>query len=167
VNGALVLAMKSTDWLVQPGSGGIWRETTSAEKQREFVTIGLLALSLVLLICLIARVQRRMRVVQLPHRPRQVFRSLLKYHGLGLSDRLLLRAIARDQRIKQPTVLLLSPGLFSRHATQWLGTSILAWLWPDAKGRLSRIAQQVFVEAPQDVGEQEPGQAIRPQRNPR
>jgi hypothetical protein len=151
-----MLAMKSTDWLVQPGSGGIWRETTSAEKQREFVTIGLLGASLVALIWLIARIQNRMRVVQSPHRPRQVFRLLLKHHGLGLSDRLLLRAIARGERIKQPTVLFLSPGLFSRHATQWLGNSMLASLWPDAKGRLARIAQQVFVEAPAHPGEQGP-----------
>jgi hypothetical protein len=167
VNGVWVLAMKSTDWLVQPGSGGIWRETTSAEKQREFVTIGLLTLSLVLLICLIARVQRRMRVVQAPHRPRQVFRSLLKHHGLGLSDRLLLRAIAWGQRVKQPTVLLLSPGLFSRHATQWMGSSVLAWLWPDAKGRLARIAQQVFVEGAGQQGEYDPGEAIRLHGDPR
>ena len=156
MNELWILAVKSADWLVQPGSGGVWRETTSAQKQREFMTIMFLATSLVLLIWLIARIQSRMRVVQAPHRPRQVFRSLLKHHGLGLSDRLLLRAIVRGQRIKQPTLLLLSPGLFSRYATQWLGKSMLASLWPDAKGRLARIAQQVFVEGPAHPGEQGP-----------
>jgi hypothetical protein len=94
-----------------------------------------------------------MHVTHVPRRPRQVFRSLLKQHGLGLSDRLLLGAIARGQRIKQPTLLLLSPGLFSRHATQWLGHSMLASLWPDAKGRLARIAQQVFTEMPGSRGQ--------------
>jgi hypothetical protein len=134
--------------MVQPGSGGIWQESSPAEKQRELMTIVFLATSLVLLIWLIARLQSRMRVAHAPRRPRRVFRSLLKHHGLGLSDRLLLGTIVRGQRIKQPTLLLLSPGLFSRHATQWLGRSLLASLWPDAKGRLARIAQQVFTEMP-------------------
>lgn len=144
-----MLAARSMAWLVQPGSGGVWQEATPEEKQREFVTIVLFATALVLMIWLISRLQSRMHVRQVPHRPRKVFRSLLKHHGLGLSDRLLLRAIVRGQRIKQPTLLLLSPGLFSRHATQWLGRSMLASLWPDAKGRLARIAQQVFTEMPE------------------
>ncbi len=146
-----ILALKSTDWLVQPGGGGIWKESDSGEKQQQVMTIILFSMSLVLLLWLISRIQSRLAMPQASHRPWRVFRELLKHHGLSLSDRLLLAAVARSRRIKQPALLLLSPGLFSQHATQWLGDSRLAVLWPNAKGRLTRIAQHIFTEVPEQA----------------
>ena len=146
-----ILALKSVNGLVPPG--GLWPESNSARTQHELTLVILFSTSLILLVWLISRIQGRMNVPQVSHRPWRVFWRLLKHHGLGLSDRLMLCAIASSRRIKQPTVLLLSPGLFTRHAMEWLGSSHLVLLWPGAKERLTRIAQQVFTE---------PGPADRP-----
>lgn len=143
----LILGAKSTGWLVQPG-GSVWQDADSPERQREFLTVVLFATAMILLIWLISRMQARLGRPAVPHRPWHVFRLLLRSHKLGLSDRLLLCVIARGQGIKQPTVLLLSPTLFSRYATQWLSESRVAALWPGVKERLTRIAQQVFAESP-------------------
>jgi hypothetical protein len=147
MSGTLLLALDSINWPGQSG-GGVWQDSTQAEKQHEFTMIILFSTSLILLLWLIARIQRRISVSQAPRRPWHVFRSLLKHHGLGLSDRLLLIAIARSHRLKQPVLLLLSPGLFTRHAMEWLSESRLASMWPGAKERLTQIAQQIFTESP-------------------
>ncbi len=141
-----ILALKSVNGLVPPG--GLWPESNAAQTRHEVTLMILFSASLILLIWLISRIQRRMNVPQVPYRPWRVFWRLLKHHGLGLSDRLMLCAIASSRRIKQPTLLLLSPGLFTRHAMEWLGDSHLVPLWPGAKTRLTRIAQQVFTEPP-------------------
>ncbi len=141
---AWILALEFPSRFAYPG--GVWQDVDPARQERQFVTLVLFGIALILLIWLVARVQARMNRPQTRPRPWHVFGLLLKHHGLGLSDRLLLSAVARNQRIKQPTVLLLSPGLFSRYGTQWLAESYGARLWPDAKGRLARIAQRVFTE---------------------
>ena len=138
-----ILALRPANWL-QPG--GFWPGSSPAERQHELAMVILFSTALILLIWLIARIQNRMTVPQVPHQPWRVFWSLLKHHGLGPSDRLLLTMIAFSRRIKQPSLLLLSPSLFTRHAMAWLGNSSFAPLWPGAKERLTRIAQQVFTE---------------------
>jgi hypothetical protein len=146
MNASFILAVDSIRWLAQAG-GAVWRESNAYEKQRDLAMVMLFSTSLILLIWLISRVHNRVVVPRAPSRPWRVFWSLLKYHGLGLSDRLLLCAIVRGRRIRQPALLLLSPSLFTRCAMQWLGESGLAPLWPGAKERLAQIAQRVFAEA--------------------
>jgi hypothetical protein len=53
-----------------------------------------------------------------PH-PHRLFRKLMKQSGLPLSDRLLLRQIARHAQLGNPTLLLLSPQLMARYAHRW------------------------------------------------
>lgn len=145
MNAPLILALDSIHRLGQ--ASAVWRESAANQKQRELAMVLLFSTALILLLWLIARIHSRVAVPRTPNRPWRVFWRLLKHHGLSLSDRLLLCAIVRGQRIRQPTVLLLSPGLFTRSAMQWLGSSGLAPLWPGAKERLAQIAQRVFGEA--------------------
>lgn len=144
MNAVFALGLGSACWLGQ--IGGVWRESTADQKQRDLATVLLFAAALILLLLLISRIHNRVVTPQTPGRPWRVFRCLLKQHGLCLSDRLLLCAIACSRQIKHPTVLLLSPDLFTRHARQWLAESGLVPLWPGAQERLTRIAQQVFGE---------------------
>ncbi len=145
MNEPLILALDSIHWLGQ--TSGPWRESSAYQKQRELAMVLLFSTALILLLWLIARVHSRVAAPHAPKRPWRVFWCLLKHHGLGLSDRLLLCAIVRGQRIRQPAVLLLSPSLFTRCAMQWLDKSGLAPVWPGAKERLAHIAQRVFAEA--------------------
>jgi hypothetical protein len=139
-----ILAIKPADWLAR--QGGVWPESDPSQRMHEFRMVLFFLAALVLLVWLIARIQGRMQVAQAPHRPWRVFWCLLKYHGLGVSDRLLLGAIAFSQGLKQPAVLLLSPSLFTRYAIAWLGDSHLGSIWPGAKERLTRVAHKVFTE---------------------
>ncbi len=136
-----MLAMDLSRW-----EGGLWDSTSPAEQRRQFVTIVLLATSLILLVWLVTRIQGRLERPEAMHRPWRLFTALLKEHGLGRGDRVLLCTIAWCRRLKQPTVLLLSPALFTRHATAWLSESRFAPLWPQGKDRLARIARMVFAE---------------------
>jgi hypothetical protein len=144
MNAAFVLALHSVYRLGQ--TSGVWRESSANQKQRDLAMVLLFSTALILLLLLISRIHSRVGAPRTVSRPWRVFWCLLKHHGLCLSDRLLLCAIVRGQRVRQPAVLLLSPDLFARFARQWLGDSGLVPLWPGAQVRLTRIARQVFGE---------------------
>lgn len=145
MNHACLLALRTIDWLGVPhdGTSGV---VSGADQQRQLESIVLFAISLLLLVWLIARIQSRMRMPQRPHQPYRVFNRLLKHHGLGRGDRFMLLVLAISRRMKQPTVLLLSPSLFTRYAEAWLSESRLGSFWPGARRKLVRVAQQVFAE---------------------
>jgi len=144
MNSLLILAIETVDWLGQ--RSGPWRGSSSQKEQRELAIVLLFSTALILLFWLITRIHGRVAVPRTPNRPWRVFWCLLKHHGLGVLDRLLLCVIVCGRRVRQPAVMLLSPSLFTRIAMQWLDKSGLAPVWPGARQRLTRIAQQVFAE---------------------
>lgn len=145
MNSLHLLALKSIDWPGIPQSGA--QQTAGApDQERQIITIIFFATSVILTIWLIARIQSRIQTPQKPHRPYRLFGRLLKHHRLGLADRWMLFVLAGCQGMKQPSLLLLSPGLFAKHADAWLSGSTLGSAWPRARQRLVRIAQQVFAE---------------------
>ena len=77
------------------------------------VAVALLALLWIAHVC-----SDRPRRAARPH-PHRLFRRLMKQSGLSLSDRLLLRQIARHAQLDNPTLLLLSPQLMARYTHRW------------------------------------------------
>jgi hypothetical protein len=51
--------------------------------------------------------------------PQKLFRDLLHRLDLAPSQRRLLGAVAKDLRLEQPSVILLSPVLFDRYVRKW------------------------------------------------
>lgn len=145
MNAINLLALKSINWLGIPRD--VAQESAgAADQERQMVMIIFFATSVILTIWLIARIQNRMRTPTKPRQPYRVFRQLLRHHELGLADRWILYSLAVCQGMKQPTLLLLSPGLFAQYAEKWLSGSVVGGSWPRARQRLVRIAQRVFSE---------------------
>ena len=139
------LALKSIDWLGNPPDS-LWPTSGPASQERQLQAFVLLGAAAILLIWLVARIQNRLRMPRKPYQPYRLFTQVLKYHDVAFKDRLMLLALVFCQRLKQPTHMLLSPALFTRHAEQWLSGSALGAIWPKARRRLVRVAQQVFAE---------------------
>jgi hypothetical protein len=89
--------------------GGRWTEVAA---------VFLLLLSCTLVLSLISRRQHRSERPE-PERPTRLFRQLLRQLGLTPREQRLLRRMAADLRLAQPTMILLSPKLFSEQAAAW------------------------------------------------
>ncbi|MGC4121542.1 MAG: hypothetical protein QM765_44595 [Myxococcales bacterium] len=140
-----MLALTSIDWLGIPrdNAEGV---ASGADSPRQILSLVFFATSLILMLWLLARIQGRMNAPVRSYRPYRVFRRLLKHHGVGRRDRLMLCVLAGCRRIKQPAVLLLSPALFAQQAELWLTQSQVGSAWPGAHQRLVSVAQRVFGE---------------------
>jgi hypothetical protein len=69
------------------------------------------------------------------HDPRRLFAGLCKAHGLGWSDRRLLRRLARDRDLADPSRLFVEPGHFDPAVSPASGVPA---------GRLADLRLQLF-----------------------
>jgi hypothetical protein len=106
-------------YLVQWADGPRWRSMSSgfrgsrARFDSGDVVTGLLLLAGVALgVFVLSRLLSRQERQRAYNRPRALFRSLCKAHGLDRSSRQLLRQVARWQRLAQPARLFLEPNRF-------------------------------------------------------
>lgn len=74
----------------------------------------------------------------------QLLEQLSDITGLGLSERWLLRKLAREMRIPQPTAFLLSPELLSQASDFWQQRHNLATTKAWGIAKLDYISRQVF-----------------------
>ena len=75
---------------------------------------------IVLVACCVAWIQRRRTRKHAPIRdPKRLLGDLLEGLSLTASQRRLLERVAKDLRLENPAVLLLSPTLFDRHMDRW------------------------------------------------
>ena len=78
-----------------------------------------------------------------PH-PHRLFRRLLRELGLPLSDRLLLRRIARHAQLDNPALLLLSPQLMARYTHRWAHLIVSDGLKRTGVSRADAICRHLF-----------------------
>lgn len=83
--------------------------------------------------------RRRTRRIRNPGR---LFRELLRRLPLDGPQRDLLRRIARDLRLDQPAVLVLSPQVFRSHANRWM--SLARRANRETERRVTRFAETLF-----------------------
>jgi hypothetical protein len=79
-----------------------------------------LVIVVVMVYWLSERQQKKIDGVNEYRNPQRLFRDLLQRLELLPPQRQLLETVARDQRLKHPTVILLSEGLYDRHVNEWL-----------------------------------------------
>ena len=79
----------------------------------------LAVLSLAALLLIVHRLQERGERQPPVSDPRGLFRRVLHDLGLNVVERDLLRRMASDLRLENPTVMLLSPTLFERYVRKW------------------------------------------------
>lgn len=82
----------------------------------------------------LSRRQRRRDPSTLRSDPARLFADILKKMNLTRQQRKTLASMARDLRIKHPTVVLLSPVLFERSWTGWKGDGAASTA-PDGQAR--------------------------------
>jgi hypothetical protein len=85
-----------------------------------------------------------------------LFSQVLKKMGVGPADRLLMRSLAKDTHLQQPTVMLFSHDLFKEHAVRWLDTISLKAVEVHAQRRLEVIAGRAFPAAEEPPGDTTP-----------
>ena len=107
------------------------------------VLAGLIAL--VLLVYFLNRLEQKATTHTEPSDAQRLFRDLLARLGLTESQRRLLDAVARDLRLKNPTVLLLSERLFDRHVEEWAASQkARAAAAPGREQLVSRMRARLF-----------------------
>ncbi len=92
------------------------------------------------LAALVYRLQQRRRGCDIDH-PGKLYRSLLRGLGLPVPQRDLLRRITAEQRLENPTVLLLSRRVFQARAERWLAARKGR---PDEARQVEELARRLF-----------------------
>ena len=91
------------------------------------------------------RLDQRATAHSEPSDAQRLFRDLLTRLGLNDSQRHLLDAVAKDLRLKNPTVLLLSERAFDRYVQEWAGRQKgRAQLGTDREQIISRMRGRLF-----------------------
>ncbi|MBI4717823.1 MAG: hypothetical protein HY763_08475 [Planctomycetes bacterium] len=75
--------------------------------------------AIVLLVYYFDRRQQRGRQPVQPNRPFDLYRDLVRRIPLTVAQREFLTGLAKDLRLPQPTVILLSPALYDQAVAQW------------------------------------------------
>lgn len=119
------------------------RFSTGGSAGKFFLVIGLLLLAVATL-ALLATLARRWRARKI-YNPRRLFLEVLRSVPLTVPQRDLLRRIARDLRLPHPTVLLLSPHIFTVHANAWMSASRNAT--PSMRTRLDGLQRAIYAPA--------------------
>jgi hypothetical protein len=76
------------------------------------------------------------------YHPGRLFAEVLAQLRLGVSQRDLLRRMARELELKHPVMLVLSPHLFQQHANRWMVTTRRAV--PAVRAELNALSAAVF-----------------------
>lgn len=141
------------DALTDPGS---WASTYN---------LTWLGLVLVLIALIVLAVRWSRWVQQLPPRrnAQRLFLEALEVLELPESERRLLRRVAFELRLKQPILMLMSPGLFDQTCAKWLGQADERVRRP-AAALLRRTRRRLFDEEPASPGsgpKAEPTRSVR------
>ena len=123
-----------------------------------FGEVILAVFAIVVLLCVVAlvfRFQQRRQGREL-NNAEKLYRSLLNRLGLSVRQRDLLRRIASEQHLDNPTVLLLGRRVFERHARRGLATGNAS---PDETRRIEELADRLF---PAGYGRRTSASAGRP-----
>jgi hypothetical protein len=83
------------------------------------VVVVVIGLFVVLLLLLLNRAQQD-RGVRKGKTPQGLFKEVLSKLKLGWPDRMLLRRVASELRLKNPTVMLLTPKIFAESASRYV-----------------------------------------------
>jgi len=75
----------------------------------------------VLLVYILNRLEQKSTTNTGPSDAQRLFRDVLARLGLNEAQRQLLEGVAKDLRLKNPTVLLLSERLFDQNVQEWAG----------------------------------------------
>lgn len=88
--------------------------------------------------------QRRLRRTEIDD-SRRLFRSALVELGITVRQRDLLRRIAGDLRLPEPTVLLLGSGIYWSHARRWMAE--FPSKQPQTRAETEKLATLLFPQA--------------------
>ncbi len=104
------------------------------------------ALVMVLLIALVVARRAAQKEGSKPGatKPLKLFSKVLKEMGTPFPVRCLMRAAARQSRLRQPVVMFFNPDLFERYAGRWADTLVVRSLRPYARKRVSLVAKKAF-----------------------
>lgn len=108
-----------------------------------FAAVALLIVALVLVKRFRARKEGRFA----PRHPLRLFTLVLKKMGVGLTDRILMRSLARAARLPQPTLMFFSPSLYERHARRAADAIAVKALRAHARRRVEAIGRKAFTAA--------------------
>ncbi len=118
-------------------------ENTPGSLQTELLIILATLVVIALGLMILAGLQRTKRQ-RSPRNPGRLFREVLRPLELSFSERLLLRRVARNLKLNQPTMLLLSPQYFSQSADNLLKHSPWASARTSLRARLEAISRKLF-----------------------
>lgn len=77
--------------------------------------------ALVLLVYVLNRLEQRATTNTEPSDAQRLFRDVVGRLGLNEAQRQLLESVAKDLRLRNPAILLLSERLFDQHVQEWVG----------------------------------------------
>lgn len=123
---------------------GVRERLSEGSTSGEIVLTFLGLAAFLLFLYIVFGVQRRHRRTEVDD-SRKLFRSLLTDLGLTVRQRDLLRRIAGDLRLQEPSVLLLAPAIYWSHAQQWMAD--FPNRQPNARAEFEKLAAVLFPQA--------------------
>lgn len=136
------------------GLRGAFHEKQTDPADLQMIVALVVALgALILLLAVMKHARQRKAGKAAPHHPLTLFSHVLKRMGVGPADRFLMRSLAKDTHLQQPTVMLFSHDLFQEQAARWLETLSFGAIESHARRRLKVIALRAFpvTEEPHDA----------------
>ncbi len=135
------------------GLRGAFHEKKTDPADVEMMIAMIVALAaLIALIALTKKIKQRKAGKAAPQHPLKLLSHVLKKMGVGPADRFLMRSLARDTHLQQPTVMLFSHELFKEHAVRWLETITIGAFESHARRRLKIIARRAFPVVEESTG---------------
>lgn len=108
------------------------------------VVLAIALLAVILFSVLLGRIRLRAERKAAPRHPEKLFNKVMKRMGLGLTDRCLMRLLARSADLSQPTVMFLSADLFERHTRRWIDSITIKSLQDYIRRRIGVVAGAAF-----------------------
>jgi hypothetical protein len=120
------------------------RNETDPERLRTELLIILLTVVTIAVGLLILAALQRAKKGRSVRSPNRLFGQLLRPLGLSVSERMLLRRVARKLKLHQPTLLRLSPHHYAQLAEQFVSVSPWDSTHGSLRVRLDGISRKLF-----------------------
>jgi len=119
------------------------KKSDPADLRSIVVFVAILA-AVVVVVAVANRLRQHAAAAAAPRHPARLFNQVLKKLGIGLTDRLLMRFMARRSTLQQPTVIFFSRKRFDEEVGQWADSISLKAVQDYVRDRMNAVGESVF-----------------------
>jgi len=119
------------------------KETEATDVKSIVVFFAVLA-AIIIVIGIVHRLRQSRKRRAVTAHPSRLFNQVMKRLGVGFADRMMMRFLAGQCGLEQPTVLFFNRGFFDRQAGQWVESISLKPLQDYSRARIDAVTELAF-----------------------